>query len=87
MRRRIMSLIQFSDCFIRPYDRVPILRMKRQLPGQELFDIEGVFLVRIGCQMIIRMLDKIIFLGKKRPYAPQLQDAFAAVQHRKFIHG
>ena len=59
--------------------------MKCRLPGQKFFDIESVLLVRIESQMVVRMLGKVIFLGKKRAYTTQLQDAFTAVQNRKLI--
>ena len=59
--------------------------MKCQLPGQKFFDTESILLVRIESQMVVRMLGKVIFLGKKRSYTTQLQDAFTAVQNRKLI--
>lgn len=71
--------------FIQLDHRVLVFRMKCQLPGQKFFDIESVLLVRIESQMVVRMLGKVIFLGKKRSYTTQLQDAFTAIQNRKLI--
>ena len=81
------SGIQLSGRFIRRDHGVAVIRAKRQLPGQELFDIESVLLVRVGSQEIVRMLRQIVFLRKERADAAQLQDALAAVQNRQFING
>ena len=53
---------------------------------QEFLDIEGVTLVIIGRVLIIGMLRQVVLVRKKRPHAPQLQDALAAVHHGKLIH-
>ena len=81
------SSIQLSDRLIRRDHRVAVIRAERQLPGQELFDIESIFLVRIGSQEIVRVLRQIVFLRKERADAAQLQDALAAVKHRQLVNG
>jgi tetratricopeptide (TPR) repeat protein len=54
-------------------------------PLQELFDIECILFVRIRRQIVIWMFCEIVFVREKRSDTAQLQDAFTAVQHRKFI--
>ena len=74
------SGIQLSDRLIRRDHGIAVIRAERQLPGQELFNIESVLLVRIGSQEIIWMLRQIVFLRKERADTSQLQDALAAVR-------
>ena len=81
------SGIQLSGRFIRRDHGVAVIRAERQLPGQELFDIESVLFVRVGSQEIVRVLRQIVFIRKERTDAAQLQDALAAVQHRQLING
>lgn len=81
------SGIQLSDRLIRRDYGIAVIRAERQLPGQELFNIESVLLVRIGSQEIVWMLRQIVFLRKERANTSQLQDALAAVQHRQLING
>ena len=52
---------------------------------QIFFNIEGVFGVVIGSQLVIGMLGQIVLFTQKRAHTAQLQDALAAVQHRKLV--
>ena len=52
---------------------------------QELLDIEGVLGVIIGGVLVVRVLGQVVLVAQKRAHTPQLQDAFAAIQHRQFI--
>ena len=52
---------------------------------QIFFNIEGVFGVIVRGQLVVRVLGQIVLVRKKRSDAAQLQDALAAVQHRKFV--
>ena len=55
-------------------------------PGiQELLDVEGQFLVIIGCVFVVRVLGQIIFVGQEGPDTSQLQDALAAIQDGQLI--
>ena len=80
------SGIHLSDCLVRRDHCIAVIRSERQLPGQELFDIESVLLVRIGSQEIVWVLCQIVFLRKERTDAAQLQDALAAVKHRQLVN-
>ena len=46
----------------------------------------NIFTIVVIVVFIIGMFGYIVFLGKKRPHAAQLQDALAAVQHGQLIH-
>ena len=52
---------------------------------QELLDIEGVLGVIIGGVLVVRVLGQVVLVAQKRAHTPQLQDAFAAIQHRQFV--
>lgn len=55
-------------------------------PGiQELLDVEGQFLVIIGCVFVVRVLGQIVFVGQEGPDTSQLQDALAAIQDSQLI--
>ena len=52
---------------------------------QIFFNIEGVFGVVIGIQLVIGMLGQIVLFTQKRAHTAQLQDALSAIQHSKLI--
>ena len=52
---------------------------------QIFFNIEGVFGVVVGGQLVVGMLGQIVFVRKKWSDTTQLQNALAAVQHRKLV--
>lgn len=50
-----------------------------------LLDVKHILLVVVAGQLVVGMLGEIVFVGEKRPDAPQLQNALAAVHDRQFI--
>ena len=52
---------------------------------QIFFNVEGVFGVVVGGQLVVGMLGQIVFVRKKWSDTTQLQNALAAVQHRKLV--
>ena len=50
---------------------------------QILFNIEGVFGVVVGGQLVVGMLGQVVLVRKKWSDTTQLQNALAAVQHRQ----
>ena len=50
---------------------------------QIFFNIEGVFGVVVGGELVIRMLGQVVFVRKEGAHTTQLQNALAAVQHRQ----
>jgi len=54
---------------------------------EELLDVKAVLLVSVRRVLEIGVLGQVVLVRQKRPHAPQLEDALAAVQHRKLVHG
>ena len=52
---------------------------------QIFFNIEDVFWVIVGGQLVVGMLGQVVLVRKKRSDTTQLQNALAAVQHRQLI--
>ena len=50
---------------------------------QIFFNIEGVFGVVVGGQLVVGMLGQVVLVRKKWSDTTQLQNALAAVQHRQ----
>ena len=50
---------------------------------QIFFNIEGVFWVVVGGQLVVGMLGQVVLVRKKWSDTTQLQNALAAVQHRQ----
>ena len=51
------------------------------------FHVKDIFRVGVGRVSVIRVSGEVVLVRQKRPHAPQLEDALAAVQHRKLVHG
>ena len=62
-----------------------IIRVDFFFSDQELLDIEGVLGVIIGGVLVVRVLGQVVLVAQKRAHTPQLQDAFAAIQHCQLI--
>ena len=52
---------------------------------QIFFIIEGVFGVVVRGELVVGVLGQVVLVRKKRSDATQLQNALAAVQHRKLV--
>lgn len=52
---------------------------------QIFFNIEGVFGVVVRGELVVGVLGQVVLVRKKRSDATQLQNALAAVQHRKLV--
>ena len=52
---------------------------------EKLRNIKIILLTVIEQVLVLRVLGYIKLVGEKRPYALHLQDALAAVHHRKFV--
>ena len=52
---------------------------------KKLLNVKEVLLVVISGQLVIGVLGQVILVGQKRPDAPQLQDALAAVHDSQFV--
>ena len=52
---------------------------------QIFFNIEGVFGVVVGSQLVVGVLGQVVLVAQKRAHTTQLQDALAAVQHRQLV--
>ena len=50
-----------------------------------LFDVKGVLLIEIGRVLVVWVLGDIVLIRQKRPDAPELQDAFAAVHDSQLV--
>ena len=66
-------------------DIVLIVCFQLHSPVQILFDVKSVFLVVIGCVLVVGMLRDVVLVRKERSDAPELQDALAAVHDSQFI--
>jgi len=63
-----------------------VLRPQLQPVVQELLDVEAVLLVTVRRVLEIGVLRQVVLVRQKRPHAPELEDALAAVQHRQLVH-
>ena len=52
---------------------------------QIFFNIEGVFGVVVGGQLVIGMLGQVVLVRKKGAHTSQLQNTLATVQHRQLV--
>lgn len=52
---------------------------------EKLLDVKGILLVSICRELIIRVFRNIIFPAEEWPYAPELENTFAAVHDGQFI--
>jgi len=68
-----------------PDDIVFIVCFQLHSPVQIFLDVEGVFLVIIGCVLIVGMPGDIVLVRQERSDAPKLQDAFIAVHDSQLI--
>ena len=66
-------------------DIVYIICLQFHPPIQILLYIKGVFLVIIRCELEVRVLCKVVLIGKEWPHSSELQDALAAIHDRYFI--
>ena len=64
---------------------VHVRRFEFEAAIKELLDVKHIFLVVVPCQLIVGVLCQVILVGQKRPDAPQLQDALAAVHDSQFV--
>ena len=62
-----------------------IIRVEFHPPVQVLLNVEGVFLIKICCVLVVRVLCKVIFIRAERPDTAKLEDAFPAVQDSKLV--
>ena len=63
------------------------IRLDLHPPSDKPLHVKGVLRVCIGQIFVMRMLCNVILARQKRAHTAKLQDALAAVQHFKLIHG
>ena len=71
--------------FVCLYYIVGIRRFEFQSMIEKLLNVEHILLVIVTSQLIVGMLSEIVLVGQKRPDAPQLQDALAAIHNSQFV--
>ena len=64
---------------------VHVRRFEFEPAVKELLDVKEVLLVVVAGQFVVWVLGQVILVGQKRPDAPQLQDALAAVHDSQFV--
>ena len=65
---------------------VDLIRFRHQPCGEVFLDIKGVPWVRVRQILIIGMFGDVVLIREEGAYAPKLQDALAAVQHRQLVY-
>ena len=59
----------------------------RQSCRQVFLYVKGVLFVKIRKIFVIRVFGNVILPGQEGTHAPDLQEAFSAVHHRKLVNG
>ena len=65
---------------------ITLIRFQPQATGQILLDVKGVAFVVVGCVAIEGVLCDVVFIGKERADAPELENTFASVQDCQLVH-
>ena len=63
-----------------------VLRFQLQPTVKELPDVEAVLFITVRRVLVVGVPGQVVLVRQKRPHAPQLEDALAAVQHCQLVH-
>ena len=86
-------LLLFEGQFIPIFLCVHLIHIRHRIrldlhpPSDKSLHVKGILRVCIRQIFVMRMLCNVILARQKRAHAAKLQDALAAVQHFKLIHG
>ena len=50
-----------------------------------MFYVQFIFLVKIGCVLVVGVFGDVVFVGQEWAYTAKLKDTLAAVHDGKFI--
>ena len=73
---------QAASCL---YDIVFIVCFQLHAPVQVLLDVKSVFLIIIRRVLVVRVLCKVILIGKEWSHPSKLQDTLAAIHDSNFV--